>query len=115
VQPRPGRDFSPGTELTAVSGSGYTSVTVDQAAADSDVTGGSVPGDGTTVRVQAHVTATDTAGDRWPLAYTLQMTARSGRWEVTALQAGAPAKTATAKASPQPSSSTATAVGGAAK
>ncbi|WP_127357100.1 hypothetical protein [Actinacidiphila soli] len=29
------RYLSPGTELSAVSGSGYTSVTVDQAAADS--------------------------------------------------------------------------------
>jgi hypothetical protein len=91
-------------------------VTLDQATADSDVAGGSLPGDGTTVRVQAHVTATDITGGRWPLAYTLEMTARSGRWEVTALQAGAPAKTATAKATHAPtSSSTATAVGGAAK
>ncbi|WP_164835760.1 conjugal transfer protein [Actinacidiphila soli] len=106
------RYLSPGTELTAVRGSGYTSVTLDQAAADSDVAGGSVPSDGTTVRVQAHVTATDTAGGRWPLVYTLTMTARSGRWEVTALQAGAPTKTATAKAAPAPSSITATAVGG---
>jgi hypothetical protein len=99
------RYLSPGTELTAVSGSGYKAVTVDQAAADSDVAAGAVPGDGTTVRVQAHVTATDATGGQWPLVYTLAMTARSGRWEVTALQAGAPAKTATATASPQPSSS----------
>jgi hypothetical protein len=109
------RYLSPGTELTAVSGTDYTSVTLDQAAADSDVAGGAVPGDGTTVLVQAHATATNATGDQWPLVYTLQMTARSGRWEVTALQAGAPAKTTTAKATPQPSSSTATAVGGAAK
>ncbi|MFE2432650.1 hypothetical protein ACFXJ5_38795 [Streptomyces sp. NPDC059373] len=40
------RYLSPGTQLTAVSGSGYTSVTVDQAAADSDVAGGAVPADG---------------------------------------------------------------------
>jgi hypothetical protein len=53
------RYLSPGTELTAVRGSAYTTVTVDQAAADSDTAGGSVPGDGTVVRVQAHVTATD--------------------------------------------------------
>jgi hypothetical protein len=97
-----------------VSGSGYTSVTLDQAAADSEVAGGAVPGDGTTVHVQAHVTATDTKGGQWPLVYTLEMTARSGRWEVTGLQAGAPSKTATAKATHAPSS-TATAVGGAAK
>jgi hypothetical protein len=109
------RYLSPGTELTAVSGSGYKAVTVDQVAADSVDAAGAVPGDGTTVRVQADVTATDATGGQWPLVYTLQMTARSGRWEVTALQAGAPAKTSAAKASPQPSSSTTTAVGGAAK
>ena len=108
------RYLSPGTALTPVSRSGYTSVSVDQAAADSDVADGAVPSDGTTVRVQAHVTAIDAEDGRWPLVYTLEMTARSGRWEVTALQAGAPPTTATAKASPTPTAS-ATVAGGAAK
>ncbi|MCX4515925.1 conjugal transfer protein [Streptomyces sp. NBC_01619] len=103
-----GRYLSPGTELDAVRGSGYQSVAVETAAADSEVAGGAVPGDGTVVRVQARVTATDTAGGRWPLVYTLAMTARSGRWEVTALQAGSSGKPATAKPSPAT-------VGGAAK
>lgn len=109
------RYLSPGTQLTAVSGAGYTSVAVEQAAADSDVAGGAVPGDGTVVRVEAHVTATDTAGGQWPLAYTLAMTARSGRWEVTALNAGGAERTLAAKATPEPTSSTAPMVGGAAK
>ncbi|WP_329309686.1 hypothetical protein [Streptomyces sp. NBC_01262] len=97
-----------------MSRSGYTSVVVDSAAADSEVADGAVPKDGTTVRVQVHVTAADAEGGRWPLVYALAMTARSGRWEVTTLQAGAPPTTATAKTSPAPTSS-ATVVGGAAK
>jgi hypothetical protein len=99
------RYLSPGTKLTAVSGSGYRSVVIDQAAADSGTAGAAVPGDGTRVRVQVHVTAKDSGGDQWPLVYILAMTARSGRWEVTALEAGAP-PAGTAKASPQPTGST---------
>jgi hypothetical protein len=103
------RYLSPGTKLTAVSGTGYRSVVIDQAAADSGTAGAAVPGDGTRVRVQVRVTAKDSGGDQWPLVYTLAMTARSGRWEVTALEAGAPP--AATVASPQPASSTT--VGGA--
>ncbi|MET7621956.1 conjugal transfer protein [Streptomyces sp. NPDC005408] len=95
------RYLSPGTELSAVSGSGYTAVRVDQAAADSENAIGAVPGDGTRARVQARITATDATAGTWPLVYTLEMTARSGRWEVTALEAGAPAKN-----SPEPTSPT---------
>ncbi|MFD9223517.1 hypothetical protein ACFWDI_26755 [Streptomyces sp. NPDC060064] len=87
--------------------SGYKAVRVDQAAAGSETAIGAVPSDGTRVRVQAHVTATDTQGGKWPLVYTLDMTARSGRWEVTGLEAGAPAQTAAAKDSPEPTGSTA--------
>jgi len=82
------RYLSPGTALRAVHGSGYGSVVVDQVVADSDSVGGSVPGDGTAVRVQVHVGATDAAGTRWPLVYGMTLTARSGRWEVTALEVG---------------------------
>lgn len=84
------RYLSPGTQLPAVRGTGYRSVVVDHAAADTDrAAGATVPGDGTRVRLQAHVTAKDAADGQWPLVYTLAMTARDGRWEVTALEAGA--------------------------
>ncbi|MFI5877096.1 hypothetical protein ACIBAH_32530 [Streptomyces sp. NPDC051445] len=43
--------------------------------------------DGTTVRVLASVEAREATG-RWPLAYELTLKARSGRWEVAALQSG---------------------------
>lgn len=93
------RYLSPGTKLAAVRASGYRRVAVEAITADSDTAEGErVPGDGTRVRVEVHVTAKDAAGARWPLAYTLAMTARSGRWEVSALEAGAPPSSA----SPQP-------------
>ncbi len=50
-----------------------------------------VPADGTKVRVLAHVEARDVGG-RWPLAYELALKARSGRWEVSALQSGTTAQ-----------------------
>ncbi|MFJ5218763.1 conjugal transfer protein [Streptomyces sp. NPDC088354] len=86
------RYLSPGTALAAVRGTGYRSVTVDQVDADSDSADGVVPKAGRRVTVRAQVTATDPAGDQWPLSYVLSLTARGGRWEVTALEAGAPPK-----------------------
>ncbi|MFF3249101.1 hypothetical protein ACFYWY_36470 [Streptomyces sp. NPDC002870] len=59
------RYLSPGTQLSAVSGTGYTKVTVDQAAADSEIAVGAVPGDGSKVGVQARVTATDANAGTW--------------------------------------------------
>ncbi|MFF3404599.1 hypothetical protein ACFYW6_40485 [Streptomyces sp. NPDC002659] len=53
----------------------------------------------------------DATAGTWPLVYTLDMIARSGRWEVTTLEAGAPAKTIAAKGHTEPSNST-TAGGG---
>ncbi|MEV6400209.1 conjugal transfer protein [Streptomyces sp. NPDC051907] len=94
------RYLSPGAQLTAVEDSGYARAVVDRAAADSEAAGGAVPGDGTVVRVQAQVTAADSRAARWPLVYTLTMAARSGRWEVTGLEAGAPAEASAVKSSP---------------
>ncbi|MFD7972530.1 conjugal transfer protein [Streptomyces clavifer] len=94
-----GRYLSPGTELVAVSGSGYSRVVVEEAFADTEAAGGPVPKDGTKVRVQARVDAVVAKTEKWPLAYELTMTARSGRWEVTVLHAGAePTMSSSAKA-----------------
>ncbi|MFE7759349.1 conjugal transfer protein [Streptomyces sp. NPDC057429] len=84
-----GRYLSPGTELAVVAGSGYSAVVVEEVFADTEAAGGPVPKDGTKVRVQARVDAVVAKTEKWPLAYELTMTARSGRWEVTALHAGA--------------------------
>ncbi|MEU0950250.1 conjugal transfer protein [Streptomyces canus] len=82
------RYLAPGVSLSPVSPAPYTAVTVQQVLAVEEVAAGEqVPADGTTVRVLAQVEAQGSGG-RWPLAYELALTARSGRWEVSALESG---------------------------
>jgi hypothetical protein len=82
------RYLAPGVHLTAVSPAPYTAVTVQQVSAVEEAAAAEqVPADGAKVRVLAHVEARDLGG-RWPLAYELALTARSGRWEVAALESG---------------------------
>ncbi|MGW3152229.1 conjugal transfer protein [Streptomyces sp. NPDC001177] len=82
------RYLAPGVKLSAVSPAPYTTVTVQQVlAAQEAAAAAAVPADGTEVRVQVAVEARDEAG-RWPLAYELTLKARSGRWEVKALESG---------------------------
>ncbi|MGW2940166.1 conjugal transfer protein, partial [Streptomyces sp. NPDC001156] len=82
------RYLAPGVKLTALSPAPYTAVSVEQISAVEEAAAAEqVPADGTTVRVLASVQARN-AGGRWPLAYELTLKARSGRWEVAALQSG---------------------------
>ncbi|MEU4616642.1 conjugal transfer protein [Streptomyces umbrinus] len=86
------RYLAPGVHLTAVSPAPYTAVTVKQVSAVEEAAAAErVPADGTKVRVLARVEAQDVGG-RWPLAYELALTTRSGRWEVSALQSGTTAQ-----------------------
>jgi conjugative transposon protein TcpC len=84
------RFLRPGVNLPVPAATGFKAVHVDQVLADSSsaATGAQVPADGATVRVRVDVTATDTAGTDWPLSYDLDMAARAGRWEVSALHTG---------------------------
>ncbi|SHH34212.1 conjugal transfer protein [Streptomyces sp. 3214.6] len=82
------RYLAPGVHLTAVSPAPYTAVAVQEVSAVEEAAAAEkVPADGTKVRVLASVEARDATG-RWPLAYELTLKARSGRWEVAALQSG---------------------------
>ncbi|MEW2471096.1 conjugal transfer protein [Streptomyces sp. NPDC046994] len=82
------RYLAPGVNLTAVSPTPYTGVTVQQISAiEEAATAEKVPADGTKVRILARVDARDATG-RWPLAYELTLKARSSRWDVAALEAG---------------------------
>ncbi|MCX5357229.1 conjugal transfer protein [Streptomyces sp. NBC_00124] len=82
------RYLAPGVRLSPVSPAPYKTVTVEQLlAADEAAAAESVPTDGTRVGVMVQAEARDSGG-RWPLAYELTLTARSGRWEVSALQSG---------------------------
>lgn len=83
-----GRYLSPGVVLEAVAPAPFTEVAVQQVlAVEKAAAAGQVPGDGTRVRVAVRVEARDAAG-RWPLTYELALKARSGRWEVAALESG---------------------------
>ncbi|MGW3498287.1 conjugal transfer protein [Streptomyces sp. NPDC001020] len=82
------RYLAPGVKLTAVSPAPYTAVAVQQVSSIEEAAAAErVPADGTKVRVLASVEARDATG-RWPLAYELTLRARSGRWEVAALESG---------------------------
>ncbi|MGC0334935.1 hypothetical protein RKD23_008012 [Streptomyces sp. SAI-170] len=82
------RYLAPGVSLSPVSPAPYTAVDVQQVSAVEEAAAAEqVSADGTKVRVLAQVEARDTGG-RWPLAYELALTARSGRWEVSALESG---------------------------
>ncbi|MFD8725451.1 conjugal transfer protein [Streptomyces sp. NPDC059629] len=82
------RYLAPGVNLTAVSPAPYTAVSVEQVLAVEEAAAAEkVPADGTKVRVLVRVEAQD-AGGRWPVAYELTLKARSGRWEVAALESG---------------------------
>ncbi|MGW1193250.1 conjugal transfer protein [Streptomyces sp. NPDC002559] len=84
-----GRYLAPGVRLVPVSPAPYTSVVVQQVLAVEEAAAAErVPGDGTAVRVLVEVEARDGEG-RWPLAYELGLTARSGRWEVAEFRSGA--------------------------
>ncbi|MCX4826269.1 conjugal transfer protein [Streptomyces sp. NBC_01142] len=82
------RYLAPGVKVSAVSPAPYTTVTVQQVlAVDEAAAAEQVPADGTEVRTLAQVEARDEDG-RWPLGYELVFKARSGRWEVAALESG---------------------------
>ncbi|MEV6048679.1 conjugal transfer protein [Streptomyces xanthochromogenes] len=78
------RYLAPGMTLAALSGTSYTDLQVEQASAiEESAAAESVPADGTRARVLVQIKAQDKAG-AWPLAYELTLTARAGRWEVSA-------------------------------
>ncbi|MFD4975124.1 conjugal transfer protein [Streptomyces sp. NPDC058424] len=80
------RYLAPGVTLSPVSPAPYRAVTVQQVlAVEQAAAAEQVPADGTAVRVLAQVEARGGAG-RWPLAYEIELKARSGRWEVAALE-----------------------------
>ncbi|MGW1616394.1 conjugal transfer protein [Streptomyces sp. NPDC002285] len=82
------RYLTPGVSLSPISPAPYTAITMQQVSAVEEAAAAEqVPADGTKVRVLAQAEARDTGG-RWPLAYELTLTARSGRWDISALESG---------------------------
>ncbi|MFI2415141.1 conjugal transfer protein [Streptomyces sp. NPDC018947] len=82
------RYLAPGVKLTPISPAPYRAVTAREVSAVEEAAAArQVPADGAKARVLVQAEARDDAG-RWPLAYELALTARSGRWDVAALEAG---------------------------
>ncbi|MFF4482943.1 conjugal transfer protein [Streptomyces sp. NPDC001520] len=81
------RYLAPGVRLAPVDGPRYERVEVEQVSADDAAVKGPVPENGTRARIQARVRAVD-AEATWPLAYSLRMSARDGRWEVASVDTG---------------------------
>ncbi|MFE1928116.1 conjugal transfer protein [Streptomyces asoensis] len=83
------RYLAPGVKVPTLSPAPYTAVTVQQVSADDEAAvAGRLPSGGAAVRVLVRLEVRDVEG-RWPLAYRLALKARSGRWEVAGLEAGA--------------------------
>ncbi|MFF0746629.1 conjugal transfer protein [Streptomyces sp. NPDC004111] len=77
----------PGVRLSAPQAA-YRKVEVEQLGADEQAAAAeTVAADNTRVRVRVRVRAEDTAGGAWPLDYGLALTARAGRWEISAVTA----------------------------
>ncbi|MGW4951494.1 conjugal transfer protein [Streptomyces parvulus] len=84
------RYLAPGVPLSVVAPAPYAAVSLQHVSAVEEAAAAEqVPSDGTKVRVLVHLEARDAAGGQWPLAYELALKARSGRWEVAALESGA--------------------------
>ncbi|MEU8950956.1 conjugal transfer protein [Streptomyces sp. NPDC048489] len=81
------RYLAPGVAMAPVSPAPYRTVTVQQVRAVEEVAAARGAVGGTAVHVLVQVEARDREG-RWPLAYELALTARSGRWEVSGLGSG---------------------------
>lgn len=95
------RYLSPGLRVSAPAVAPYVRVDVEDAVADAAVaTGEGVAADGSKARVEVRVTGEDKQGVRWPLMYRAEVSARAGRWEVSALEAGVTAPAADTVSAP---------------
>lgn len=80
------RYLTPGVELTPLTPAPYTSVRLSEIrAAGSDQPPAAVPQDGTRTRILALGTAVVTDQQTANVAYALTLTARAGRWEISAI------------------------------
>lgn len=82
------RYLTPGVQIRAIDPAPFTAVTVTDlraisSAAGVDTTG--TPKDGTTLRVLVTATGTVSATQQLSAAWALSLTARAGRWEITAI------------------------------
>ncbi|KOU60302.1 hypothetical protein ADK96_31060 [Streptomyces sp. IGB124] len=83
------RYLSPGLRVSAPKSAPYVRIEVADVLTNAEAaTAATVPADGTKAQVRIRVTGEDKLGVQWPLVYRAEVTARAGRWEVSALEAG---------------------------
>lgn len=80
-----GRYLTPGISLESLSPAPYTAIRVDDLRADTATDPARAPRDGQRLRVLATATAVVTEQQSSGVAYALTITARAGRWEITAI------------------------------
>ena len=97
------RFSSPGTEFTAVTPAPYVNVNVVELR--SDVVPSKTPADGDTVKVLATVSLLSPLEQQLTSTYTLTLTARASRWEVSAIDLAPQATSEKKSATPAPSPS----------
>lgn len=86
------RYLTPGAAVTPPTPPAYTAIHLDDLAATTDTDPAAVPGDGAGLSVLATVTASVSDAQAATTQIALTLTARAGRWEITALDP-APAPT----------------------
>ncbi|MGL5827191.1 MAG: conjugal transfer protein [Nocardioides sp.] len=99
------RYLTPGVSLVPLSPAPYTSVQVSEIRVEgSEQPAASTPQDGTRVRVLVLATATVTTKQTSSVTYALTLTARAGRWEITAIDPAPsqPTHTPDAPSAPEP-------------
>jgi len=79
------RYITPGVALTAITPAPYTAVKLADLRALADVDGAAAPSDGQQLRVLAIATGVVTDTQSSSVSYALTLTARAGRWEITAI------------------------------
>ena len=79
------RYLTPGVSMAALTPAPYTAVRLDDLRGDTEDLEAVTPKDGQRMRVLAYATASVTDKQTSSVAYALTLTARAGRWEITAI------------------------------
>ncbi len=79
------RYLTPGVALTGLTPAPYTGVRLQDVRADADIDLESAPSDGQQLRVLVTASVTSTDDQASSVSYALTLTARAGRWEITAI------------------------------
>lgn len=100
------RYLSPGVEISAITPAPYAEVSLTQLSSSTEIDPRAVPIDGAVVRVMAQASAAVSSEQFVSVDYALTLTARAGRWEISALDDQPALRRAASSPGPTSSSST---------